>query len=271
MAVLESGKLTLLKSELRRGCLEGLTTFLESEATAADLKTIREQKLLLIPSELQIQATAARAYALAASRLSNDDCVARARNYAEFTVFCAQTFRKISHGIAGQFVQLKRLCKHEILALAEDVLDESARGMENGQSVAFGSHAHGKPGEQSEMSEYLLHEFNGLNNDLYWAVFRGFNEVMKLAPDVKRERLTRREWEEAKKEFLAVTFRALAWNNWQYVLDKVTYGEWHVAEISSSEASREAQGRPPIRGREFDRGGCGSGQNLEWRRIRSRR
>jgi hypothetical protein len=108
----------------------------------------------------------AEAYVVAANRVLNDDPAARTRNYAQFTIFCSQTFRKISRGIAGQLVHLKRLCKLELLTIAEDVLAESARGMEKGKSVAFDGHARRSPSEQTELSEYLLHEFNGLNNDI---------------------------------------------------------------------------------------------------------
>lgn len=233
--MLDSGKLALLKSDLRAGNTEGLTAFLGVEAAAADLIIIREQKLLLITAELKKQEKVAQAYALAASRVLSEEDAARARNYAEFTTLCAHIFRKLRNEIAGQMSHLKRLGKNDVLALAERVLVEHARGMENSRSAALHRHAQGKPGEQSEMSEYLLHEFNGLNNEVHWAVLRTINEVMKVAADVARERLTKRERENATNEFLGVVFRASVWNGWQYLLDKVTYGEWNVAKLSCSE------------------------------------
>jgi len=149
--MLESGKLTILKSDVRAGRTASLIALMEETTDRDDLTTIREQKLLLIAADAQNQKTLAQAYGQAACRLLEGECATRTQNYARFSVHCTRSFSRISREIAERLSKLKKLSKKDILTLAEHVLRDCAKGVNSSRTTAIESHIRDTPDDQSEI------------------------------------------------------------------------------------------------------------------------
>ena len=220
-----------LKAALRSNDSTDMLTRLAVGVEESDLIRIREQKLLFAPSSLDVQRRVAEAYLAAARRTVTTPVVEELERYVTFTSVAIRHFQLLSARMTQAIGFLGEQRRHEQLLLFTDLAEELVGNLQKSKADALKRNVDQKDVRDVETSEFLLHEYHGLQNDIWWALLRALNEVFRRTSGENKIRATKKGRARARQEFVNLFCLSLEWNNFEYLVDKLSFGEWTLDKL----------------------------------------
>src|SRR5581483_4186155 len=222
-----------IKADVREGRIASLLHLLESLTTAAELREIREQKLLFGIKNLADQARALDKY----SQVAKCICPKLAEQEANYTALIRIVGEQQAEWtVRGQpsLAILRALSPDQILQIANKVADDLVHDVANTFAKSVEDHAltlKNDLGSATAVSEQLMHLRNGDYNDRMWSVARAFNHAIAGGSPRHPANPTRKILSASHAAFQNLVGIASRLNGLDYLIDKVSYGEWTIRQV----------------------------------------
>jgi len=223
---------TKIKFDLDSGDIRSALAFLTTQATESDLETLKNQKILLRCKDPKAQQELADTYKNATTRLGLDSQKAtELKNYAQFTTIAIRIFSEITDQVTSHKQAFDKISMLDLLEVASEVLLKDDReywesmwtSTENNLRESDPEHR-----DNSDLTEWTLHEISGHINDMAFSVCRAINEASRWVNHNKRGVSGQALRQNATNAFRPLVTLASKWNAIEYALDRVSYGEWNV-------------------------------------------
>jgi hypothetical protein len=220
-----------LKAEIESGKPHGLYALLDDLHTAVDLQSVKEQKLLFKTRDRAQREQAIEQYRKAARRILGEDAETEL-NYADFVSHLASFYELHipTRETADQFECLSASQKLKLCNKYMDLLMSQLESDYDKDKIGQRDSLQGNHAQMSATFEEILHSRNGDCNDGAWAIARAFNYVSGIRKDRAQSTASKMQLESARIAFSKLVNEAGLLNGIDYIIDKISYGEWYVKE-----------------------------------------
>jgi hypothetical protein len=215
-----------------------LQALLECASTREILEIVREHKLILKLRSTDSTKRLASVFRAAANRITCGEGERRRlvlySDFVEIYTVASADFAAQAASLLPAFQQLSLI---DLLELAESFVAQALEQNTVQLNRRLGTlRPHDCTTlERADASEFEVQNFQGRGKDLLFAYARPLNGASSHVRADSR-RCGNREWiKTAKSAFEALFVIANQWNSLDYAMDKVTYGEWVVADVSRNE------------------------------------
>jgi hypothetical protein len=225
-----------LKVGLDNDDITSARVFLETQATESDLETLKSQKILLKCKNQQAQQELVEAYENAAKRLCSDSGKAEElKLYAQYAAVAARILTTITEQVSSYKHVFSKISLLDLLEIANELLVQESREHWDSMWADTENRLHEHNTEHvdnSDLSEWTLHEISGHINDMVFSTCKAINEASRWVNHNKKGVSGQALREKATEAFRSLITLASKWNAIEYSLDRVSYGEWVVKSLN---------------------------------------
>lgn len=221
-----------LKEECSKNNSEAIVSYFENYLNPLEIKIIKEQKLFLLFSDgdAQEKAIASFEYYLK-TQLSASDCN-QELNYLRFVRVISHLLRQHKNKLSNFLSNLGTLSQKQYIQVVSIFWETYSKDASNTLFEKMKPHFEAKLSNQqrAELNEWMMHMLNGVLLDVQFAIARSINSFSGNTLETKIEESEVVKYVHFIEEVIHVSAQI---NTFQFCIDKVSYGEWHVDEISN--------------------------------------
>jgi len=208
---------------------------------ADELRAVREQKLLFkVPIEQQPEFLSL--FSTAAHRCLDRSEALYAAQYGSFVHQASRIENALSASLRSLICQLKNYSFSDLLFALDVWLHESYQHISTqvwGRAEPDLRYAQSSIPGLSSVSEEILQNQIGSTNDILFAAACLVNEAAGILNVDNQHGLGSNKRRDLREALPRLVVAANQWNSCVYVIDKVTYGEWRVKEVSAASGAFE--------------------------------
>jgi len=211
-----------LKNSLKKDDIGDFSSIFLADETPSTLRSIREQKILLLTSPTSLEPVS-DLLKYSAQHVLRPVEAKHFANYLSFLQHYRNTRNDLQIRLSAILQSFPKINLEELTDIASETIRRQLRSLPR---LA--------PTSSQTVADYerRLQESNTHAGDIIYAILRGINETSKFALDIDSVNLSRSARQTAERRLLGASSISAELNGLEWVFDSVTYGDLVISDIT---------------------------------------